>query len=132
MPPRLTKELALLRSAYPNLRFEENGWWLWIPRYPLPPGWNRDATDVAVQVPSAYPSTPPYGIYVPTGLLFGVTRPNNYQEPAGNQPPFPGPWGILSWTPADAEWQVPTVDLIGRASLLSYIRGIAARFQEGA
>jgi hypothetical protein len=132
MSPRLSKELEILRSAYPSFEFQENGWWLRVPAYPLPDGWNRDDTDIAVQVPPGYPATPPYGIYVPSGILFRAARPNNYQEPAGNQPPFAGSWGVFSWSPADGEWQVPTIEIVGRVSLLSYVRGVAVRFQEGA
>ena len=122
----------MLRRAYPDLQFEQSGGWMLIPGYPLPEGWNRDKTDVALQVPAGYPATPPYGICVPAGILFKGGRPNNYQEPAGTQPPFPpGSWGIFSWAPADGDWQVQRSDIIGRASLLAYVRGIAVRFQEG-
>jgi hypothetical protein len=124
--------MALLRTAHPNARFEVVGMWVLIPLYPLPAGWNRTSTDVAFQVPPGYPATPPYGIYVPVGLLFGTSKPNNYQEPAGNQPPFGGQWGVLSWAPADGDWQVPSAEIVGRASLLSFVRGMSVRFQEGA
>jgi len=98
----------------------------------LPPGWNRECTDVAFQVPVGYPATPPYGIYVPTGMRFGTATPSSYTEPAGNQPPFPGTWAIFSWAPGDGEWQVPSTEFIGRASLLSFVRSFKVRFAEGA
>jgi hypothetical protein len=131
MQPRLKKELDLLRRAYPGFEFQASGQWLRVPRYALPTGWNRTETDIVIQVPPGYPATPPYGIYVPAGLLCGGARPNNYQEPAGNQPPFPGSWGIFSWAPADGAWQVPNPETVGRANLLAYLRGIGQRFQEG-
>src|SRR5258708_3706874 len=100
MPPRLAKELDLLLRAYPDAT-HENGSWVFIPRYTLPPGWNRECTDVSFQVP------------------------------AGNQPPFPGTWAIFSWAPGDGEWQVPSTEIIGRASLLSFVRSFKVRFAEG-
>ncbi len=131
MPPRLAKELELLLRAFPDAK-HENASWVFIPRYPLPPGWNRECTDVAFQVPAGYPATPPYGIYVATGIRFGTAMPSSYTEPAGNQPPFPGTWAIFSWAPGDGEWQVPSTEIIGRASLLSFVRSFQVRFAEGA
>jgi len=130
MPPRLAKEMELLKRAYPGLRHDGGNWFL-VPDYPLPNGWSRAKTDVAFQVPPGYPATPPYGIYVPAGLRFRDAMPSNYQEPAGNAPAFPGTWGVFSWAPGDGEWQVPSLDIIGRASLLCFVRGFAARFSEG-
>jgi hypothetical protein len=100
---RILEELDLLRKYYPNLEFVEQGLWFRIPDYPLPQEkqWNRITTDVAFQVPAAYPGAPPYGIYVPSGLRCGEVIPDNYQEPAGQQPPFGGQWSMLSWAPDD-------------------------------
>ena len=131
MTPRVTKEIELLQRAYPSMKHDGNSW-IFIPSYPLPTGWNRTATDVAFQIPAGYPATPPYGVYVPVGIRFGVAAPANYTEPAANQPPFPGQWAIFSWAPGDGEWQVATTEVIGRASLLSFVRGFHDRFVEGA
>jgi hypothetical protein len=130
MQPRVAKELDLLQTAYPASRCEGDSW-VFIPNYPLPPGWNRSDIDVALQIPAGYPATPPYGIFVPAGIRFGTATPSNYTEPAANQPPFPGTWGVFSWAPGDGEWQVPFTDVIGRASLLSFVRGFSVRFAEG-
>jgi hypothetical protein len=131
MPARVAKELDLLQCAYPRLK-HDGGSWVLIPEYPLPAGWNRDHTDIAFQIPAGYPATPPYGIYVPVGIRFGTAPPSSYTEPAANQPPFPGTWAIFSWSPGDGEWQVPSTEVIGRASLLSFVRGFQVRFAEGA
>lgn len=131
MSPRVIKELDLLRGAYPSLQSEVGGWVL-LPDYPLPQGWNHTKTHVVFQVPSGYPATPPYGIYVPVGLRFGTAVPTNFTEPASNQPPFPGSWAIFSWAPGDNEWQIPSIDVVGRASLLAFARGFNDRFAEGA
>lgn len=131
MPPRVAAELVLLQRAHPRLK-HDGGLWVFIPDYPLPAGWNRDCTDVAFQIPTGYPATPPYGIYVPTGIRFGTASPSSYTEPAANQPPFGGTWAIFSWSPDDGEWQVPSTEIIGRASLLSFVRGFQNRFAQGA
>ena len=75
MQERIEKELALLRRPYPDLEYQPDGRWVRIPEYPLPPGWRRGVTDVAFDIPSAFPSGPPYGIYVPAELTFNGQRP---------------------------------------------------------
>jgi hypothetical protein len=130
MQPRVVKELDLLQKAYPALK-HGGGSWVFIPDYLLPPGWNRTSTDVVFQIPAGYPATPPYGIFVPVGIRFDAASPSSYTEPAANQPPFPGVWAVFSWAPGDGEWQVPFTEVIGRASLLSFVRGFANRFAEG-
>ena len=130
MQDRIERELALLRRQYPKLEFKEEGLWVRIPAYQLPAGWNRTCTDASFQIPVAYPGTPPYGIYAPTGLLFNGARPDNYVEPAPTQPPFPGSWGIFSWTPDDGQWR-PTADLSTGSNLLNWVTGFGDRFKQG-
>jgi hypothetical protein len=129
MEERIKKELDLLRKRYPDLEYREDGHWIRIPAYSLPAGWNRSSTDVAFQIPVGYPGTPPYGIYVPAGLMFKGNKPNNYQEPAQNQPPFEGSWGIFSWRPRD-QWRA-TANLVTGSNLLNWVMGFADRFREG-
>lgn len=132
MKDRIEKELTLLRERYPDLEYREEGRWVRVPRYPLPPGWNRAATDVAFQIPPAFPGTPPYGIYVPAGLTFNGARPDNYTEPASTQPPFDGTWGIFSWTTVDGQWRATAEpDPIRGYTLLAWVNGFADRFREG-
>jgi len=87
MQGRIDTELALLRKFNAAIEYVSQGQWVRLLRHPLPPGWNRSETAVAWQIPPGYPGTPPYGIYVPAGLLFNGARPANYAEPAGTQPP---------------------------------------------
>lgn len=130
MEERIEKDLALLRQRYPDLEYREEGSWIRIPSYLLPERWNRSSTEVAFQIPVSYPGTPPYGFYTPAGLLFNGEHPNNYTEPASTQPPFPGTWGIFSWSPAVGQWR-PTADLTTGSNLLNWMRGFADRFREG-
>ena len=127
---RIGQELVLLRQRFSELEYREEGFWIRIPSYPLPAGWNRSSTEVAFQIPSAYAGTPPYGIYTPIGLQFNALKPHNYVEPTSTQPPFEGTWGIFSWTPESGEWR-PTSDLSSGSNLLNWVIGFADRFREG-
>lgn len=130
MQERIEEELALIRWRFPEAEYREEGQWVRIPSYSLPDGWNRSSTEVALQIPSGYPGTPPYGIYIPAGLQFKGATPQNYTEPAGNHPPFPGVWGVFSWTLGDGQWR-PTTDLRKGSNLLNWVIGFADRFREG-
>lgn len=130
MNERIAAEMDLLRKKFPDLEHTEEGQWVHIPSYPLPEGWNRSATDVAFQMPQSYPGTPPYGIYVPVGILFNESRPESYTEPAPAQPPFAGTWGIFSWTTVDGQWRATTDPLTG-ANLINWVIGFTQRFKEG-
>ena len=130
MQERITQELGMLRQRWPELEHKEDGHWVRIPSYPLPEGWNRASTEVVFQIPVGYPGVPPYGIYVSAGLMFAGVRLANYTEPAPTQPPFPGTWGIFSWTPADGQWR-PAADITAGSNLLNWIIGFADRFREG-
>jgi len=130
MEARIEQELALLRQRFPKLEYRAEARWVRIPSQPLPAGWNRAATDVAFQIPVAYPGTPPYGIYVPAGLMFTEARPDSYTEPASNPPPFPGTWGVFSWTTQDEQWHAG-VEMLKGSNLLNWVVGFSERFREG-
>lgn len=132
MQDRIERELALLRERYPALEYRAEGRWIRIPAYPLPAGWSRATTDVALQIPPSYPGTPPYGIYVPGGLTIDAQRPDNYTEPAQTKPPFDGEWGVFSWTTVDGQWRATAEpDPVRGYSLRSWVEGFARRFEEG-
>lgn len=132
MQDRIEKELALLRTRHPELEYRADGRWVRIPSYPLPTGWTPQTTDIAFQIPAAFPGGPPYGIYVPAGITFNGQRPDNYTEPAGTQPPFGASWGIFSWSTADGQWRATSEpDPVRGYSLLSWVNGFADRFREG-
>ena len=130
MEDRIQQELTLLRNRFPNLQYIEEGRWVLIPSYALPEGWNRIFTDVSFQIPAGHPGTPPYGIFVPTSISFRDSRPDNYREPALNQPPFEGTWGVFSWAPQDGQWRA-TADLVTGSNLLNWVLGFSDRFREG-
>jgi hypothetical protein len=125
---RVDQELALLRQRYPRVEYREDGRWVCIPGYPLPEGWNRNATDGAFQIPVGYPGTPPYGICTPEGLLFKGQPPDNCTR-ADPMPPFGGSWMRFSWQPEGA-WH-PAADAIAGSNLLNWVVGFAERFRQG-
>jgi hypothetical protein len=130
MEDRIEQELTLLRTRYADLQYVEEGRWVLIPAYPLPAKWNRTETDVAFQIKKGHPGDPPYGIYVPSGLLYESAPPKNYTEPAQTKPPFAGLWGILSWAPEKGQWRA-TADLATGSNLLNWVMGFSDRFKEG-
>jgi hypothetical protein len=131
MQERIAQELELLRRYYPSAEYIETGHWVRILGYPLTGNWNRTETDAVFQIPVGYPGTPPYGFYVPSGLRVNSGLPGSYAEPSGGQPPFPGAWGMFSWSPSEGEWR-PTANLSTGSNLANWVRGFADRFKEGA
>jgi len=122
---RIQEELSILRSKYPDLEFRPDSRWVRIPTCPLPQGWSRATTDVAFRIVD--PPAAPYGIYVPSGLLFNGQRPNNYSEPATGVP-FPGSWGVFSWAP---EAWTPGTTAGSGSNYFNWVLGFAGRFREG-
>ena len=130
MTERIRKELDLLKTRYPELEYVDEGQWVRIPKYRTIEGWNQNEIDVAFQILVSYPGSPPYGIYVLSGLLFKDQRPNAFTDPAAIQPPFGGVWATFSWTPDDGQW-CPTDNLVTGPNLLNWVMGFIERFKQG-
>lgn len=129
---RIEQELALLRTRFLDVEYVAAGHWVRVKNYRvLPDSWSSGVIDVAFQIPVGYPGTQPYGIYVPSGMRYLGNMPLNYQEPAANQPPFGGAWGIFSWAPGDGQWR-PTANVAAGTNLLNFVLGFNDRFREGA
>ncbi len=128
MTERIEQELKLLRNEFPDLEYLEEGRWVYIPSYPLPQDiWNRKETELCFQIPEGYPGQPPYGFYVPDGLLVKATnRPPDNCVPA--QAPFPGSWLKFSWAPDN--WR-PTADVASGSNLWNFVRSFRNRLLEG-
>ncbi len=129
MEVRIEQELGLLRTRWPELQYDAGGRWVFLPGYPLPAGWNRAVTDLVFQIQVNHPGAAPYGFLTPNGLLYNGNVPTNYQDPAPTQPPFPGPWGLFSWSPED--WQ-PHADVAAGSNLFTWAQSFTRRFIEGA
>ncbi len=131
MDDRIEQELDLLRRHYSEVHYLEEGYWVLIQDYQIPPGpaWNCQASDIIFQIPSGYPGTPPYGFYVPSGISCDGRAPESYKEPAENKPPWPGEWGFFSWQ--HDGWR-PSADLLSGSNLVNLVRSFSRRFEEGA
>lgn len=95
-------------------------------------GWTPDPFPVAFHAQPKHPGQAPYGIYVPSDARVRGQAPNNFQLNTANKPPFPGQWGVLSWTPErpGLPWQPKTAIEEG-ANLLNFFLTFQERFDEG-
>jgi hypothetical protein len=129
MNERVAEELELLRTAYPDLEYREEGGihWVRFPSYPVPEGWSRTAVEVSFQIPPS-PGQAPYAFRVRPGLqVAGGGSPGNYTYPVTT--PWGEDWGQFSWSPVT--W-VPKEDIRAGANMLDFARSFADRFREGA
>lgn len=126
---RIGEEVGRIAQRYPGTEFKDG--WVCIPAYSLPPDWSRPCTPVAFPIEEGYPATRPYGLYVPSDLLFKGRPPSNFNARAEKQPPFPGPWGVLSWEYKQDGWK-PGSHVGSGSTLLMFVESFALRFAEGA
>jgi len=129
MTPRLTEEIALLKKRFTDLVAHESGW-VYLPRYPCPPQWGKTDTPIVFLIPPGYPGTPPYAFYVPSGMRYNGQPANNCQDPAPQQPPFPGPWAVLSWAPDAGAWR-PGANVASGSNLMNWVQGFSERLRQG-
>ena len=128
---RITQEVVLLRTRFPDAEFREVGNWVHIPGYKLPNGWGRDDVGLSFRFPeSGYPQNPFYGFYLPSNLQFKGKQPEgNYTHTAPAQPPFQGgPWALFSGNPDP--W-APAIEIGEGSNILSWLHSIGERLREG-
>jgi hypothetical protein len=130
MDERIEQELALLRRYYEQVEYVPEGRWVRIWPVMTGSGWSEDPVAAAFQIPSGFPGAPPYGFYVPAGLLHHGKQPQNYQPEAPSQLPFEGRWAMFSWA-QDGSWRA-TSDLVSGSNLFNWSRSFRDRFAEGA
>ena len=130
MTERAAAELEALRRVYPDLEFFEDGQWVRLPRYRIPPGWSATEVEVAFQIPPQI-ATAPYGFYVrPIITLAGGGKPENYNAAisAGILPAaWGGGWAHFSWQ--NESWR-PQDDVAAGDNMLHFARSFADRFRE--
>jgi hypothetical protein len=122
------REIELVEAQFGELEVAPDGSWLIIRRYPLPPGWSKDATSVLILVPAGYPQTPPDNFYVDIDLrLAGGGRAEGGSDGlahSGRQ------WQQFSWHFVDAsEWQ-PHAEIDCGHNLVSFLTGVEQRLSE--
>lgn len=134
MADRINEEFELLRSVYPDIQRAMSGQehWFHIPAYSIPQalGWTPAAMPIAFHAQPKHPGAAPYGIFVPTRVCVHGQAPNNFNANANKAVPFPGRWGVLSWTVQSATWR-PKADTRSGSNLLNYALGFIERFQQG-
>ncbi|MFN3689634.1 MAG: E2/UBC family protein [Fimbriimonadales bacterium] len=118
---RIAYEVALAAARYSQTKSadydDEDGSWVVIKDFPLPPGYNYEQTDVLILLPPNYPQTPPDWFYVddnlrladgkkPSHVFYNETRfdPNRARRAIDAPPQMKG-WTacclhIHSWKPA--------------------------------
>lgn len=93
----------------------------------LPDGWSHAETDVLVEIPAKYPSTPPDNVCCRPDLTLANGRvPENNQglrDIVGRQ------WLQFSYHVDAADWR-PDVDLANSSTLVDYLHGALTRFEE--
>lgn len=126
--PRIGEELALLRTAYPELEYRTDGHWVRIAAYPVPDGlWDRSQAAVCFQIPEQIPGQAPYGFWVRPGLsLRSGGQVDNYAYPAPTA--FGEDWGKFSWQLLS--WN-PKAEIVAGENMLNFALSIADRLGQG-
>ena len=126
MNERILQEITLLQGKYGKLEYGPNLEWVLFKEFKLPLGWNKDVTELLVNIPAGYPSTPPDNFFVPVGFrLASEGSPSNYTESTtliGRQ------WGQFSYH-VDGEWR-PSANLLEGDNLLSFMIKVMDRLKE--
>jgi hypothetical protein len=133
---RLQAEATLIAQRFGPTRFDRDaGSWLYIEKFKLPRGWNKNAVDILIDVPSAtpgYPSVAPQWFWVDHDLRTNDGRPIGHFFEAGQNDSreyAAKGWGhfcihVNEWRPADA------FSLAKGHSLLTYASLIQAVFHD--
>jgi hypothetical protein len=127
---RLEEEYRLLLQRCPEAQYQSEGRWFLVPDFALPEGWSQRKITLVFQLPEAYPTSPPYGFYVPSGLRFNGNLPGNFTDPAAAAPPIgTGPWAFFSGNP---DTWTPSASAAEGANVVIWLTAIGERFKEGA
>jgi len=126
MIERILQEIEILQKQYGELEYDPNGSWIVFKKFKLPPGWYRDETELLVNIPSGYPSTPPNNFYVPVGFKLANGKPiNAYTE---SQTFLNKQWGQFSYH-IDGEWN-PSKNILEGDNLVSFMLKVNERLKE--
>lgn len=126
---RLGEEAELLHAFFGDILRE--GDWFCIPddERARRLGWGPDPFPVAFHAQPGHPGQAAYGIYVSSKANVNGAVPTNFQPVASNKPPFPGSWGVLSWT-HQSPWVARTT-VHESTNLLNFAIGFEERFKQG-
>lgn len=119
-------EIERLRQRYGPLEHGPQLDWIMFREFSLPPGWNREKTELLVIVPPGYPTTPPDNFFVRDGLrLADGSQPNNYSE---GQSVLGGRWAQFSF---HAQAWDPRANPDDGDGLLTFLLAVEQRLKEG-
>lgn len=125
---RRRREIDLLRKRYGEVEHGDNIDWILFKSFQLPPGWNRENTELLIVIPPGYPITPPDNFHVRNGLRIvadgGERVPSNYSE---NQSVLGGNWAQFSF---HAQAWSPAPDSLEGDNLLTFILAVERRLGE--
>jgi hypothetical protein len=125
---RRLQEVALLRRGYGELENDGEVSWVLFKEFELPPGWNREKTELLILVPAGYPVTAPDNFYVTAGLKPASGGPlNNYTE-SGVTEYLGKKWGQFSYH-IDDEWK-PANDILRGDNLQTFMLKVMDRLRE--
>lgn len=121
-----------MREVFPDLVHEPAGDWFMIRNdlRALAAGWSPDPFPVAFHAQRKHPGQAPYGIYVRFDARVDGVAPNNFKAKTSVIPPFPGAWGVLSWT-VEGPW-IPMEPAREGANLLNFVLSFEERFRSDA
>jgi hypothetical protein len=123
----VTRQLALLRTQWPDLEYNPAGHWVRVPSWHLPAGWDPSVVDVAFQIKDSA-DQPPYAFFVNAAVVTHDGKPpGNWNT--GAQAGFPGAWSQFSWAPHT--WAPAAAPDLG-PNMAAFVRSFANRFDEGA
>jgi len=124
---RLDRELDLIRGKHGEIIVAADRSWVQLPDCPLVPGWNQPSTAVLVEVPPAYPTTPPDNFYTVADLrLADGQLPGNT---TGVRVFDGAPWLQFSYHVETTDWR-PHADPALSENLVTYFDGALQRLRE--
>lgn len=122
---RLEKERQLLVRAFPSVDLDIDARIVIVRNHKLPTGWSHAETDVLVEIPAQYPSTPPDNVGARPDLrLAGGGMPENNQ---GNREIEGHQWLQFSYHVESSDWH-PNIELGKSSTLVDYLYGALTRF----
>jgi hypothetical protein len=129
MEERVTAEIALLKSAFPELEIGAD-LWCRFPAYKLPPEiWNAETAELAFQIPAQLPAAAPYGFWVrPQIALMNGAAISSY-TPNVTIPLGEG-WGQFSWVLDPWTPATDITEITKGTNMVNFVESFAARLRE--
>ncbi len=121
---RLQREVEIIKKSYPKATLDGELRYVVIQDFPLPPGWNREKTELVIEIPGGYPVTAPDNFYVEEGLRLQDTGnpPSGYEETLEK---FGKRRAKFSWH-LEGNWR-PHTEVAKGDNLFTFILGVEKR-----